>query len=169
MSHVLAVDPGLRATGYAYFRNGSLAKCGLHRSKLPDRAAAAAEIGREFALEFMRPLDVLIIEVPQVYQARLMKGDPNDLVSITLVAGALLQLPAALRRVVSPHHWKGNVPKDVTKSRVLFALSITERQLLQDLNVPDSLKHNVVDAIGLGQWLLSQKPPSPIARDRRSR
>lgn len=157
MTHLLAVDPSLRATGYAYFRNGALARVGLKCTKLADRAEAAAWIGREFAVEFLRPVDVLVIEVPQVYQARFLKGDPNDLVSIALVAGNILQVPATVRRVISPHQWKGNVPKDVTKNRVLLNLSATERELIQDHPAPEGLKHNIYDAIGIGLWFQKQR------------
>jgi hypothetical protein len=169
LSHILAIDPGLRATGYAYFRNGTLARCGLKRCKLTERAEIAAAIGRDFAVEFLRPLDVLLVEVPQVYQPRFLKGDPNDLVSLALVAGAALQLPAKARRAVSPHQWKGNVPKEITRSRVLFALSDIERDLVLDADVPESLRHNIFDAVGIGQWFLSQKMPPTLAPVRRKR
>lgn len=158
MTHVLAIDPGLRATGYAFFRGGNLASCGLIRCKLTERADIAAAIGRELALQFLRPLDAIIIEVPQVYQSRLMKGDPNDLVSIALVAGAALQVPAKVRRAVSPHQWKGNTPKDVTCRRLLMALNEQERDILADAAVPSSLRHNILDAIGIGKWFLDQQP-----------
>jgi hypothetical protein len=169
LTHILAIDPGLRATGYAYFRNGTLARCGLKRCDLIDRAEIAAAIGREFAVEFLKPLDALVVEVPQIYQPRFMKGDPNDLVNLALVAGSALQLPAKIRRAISPHQWKGNVPKEITRSRVLFALSDMEREILLDANVPESLKHNVFDAVGIGQWFLAQKMPTPIALTRRKR
>ncbi len=154
MSHILAIDPGLRATGYAYFRHGTLAQCGIKGSRARERAEAAAVIGRELAVEFRRPLDALIVEVPQVYQARLLKGDPNDLVSVALVAGATLQLPALIRLAVSPHQWKGNVPKEVTRSRVLFGISPAERLLISESGVAPSLQHNIYDAVGIGLWYL---------------
>lgn len=157
MNHVLAIDPGLRATGYAYFCNGKLIRPGLKRCKLSERAEIAAYIARELAVEFLKPLDALVVEVPQVYQPRLMKGDPNDLVSVALVAGAILQLPSIVRRVVSPHQWKGTTPKEISHRRVLMALSAGERRLLEELDAPASLLHNVLDAIGIGQWFMGQK------------
>src|SRR3954453_17031741 len=106
LTHILAIDPGLRATGYAYFRKGHLVRAGLKQCKLVERGEIAAFIGRDLAIEFVnQPLDALIVEVPQVYQSRLMKGDPNDLVSVALVAGAVFQVPARVRRAVSPHQW----------------------------------------------------------------
>ena len=154
MTYVLAIDPGLRATGYAYFCDGVLVRAGLKRTKLTERADAAAYIGREFAVEFLKPIDALVVEVPQVYQPRLMKGDPNDLVSVALVAGCVLQLPARVRRAVSPHQWKGNTPKEVSHTRLLLKLQPVERDVLQSADVPPSLLHNVFDAVGIGKWFI---------------
>lgn len=159
MTHVLAIDPGLRATGYAYFRKAHLVRAGIKQCALPERADIAAVIGRELALDFLnQPLDALIVEVPQVYQPRLLKGDPNDLVSVALVAGCALQLPARVRRAVSPHQWKGNVHKRIHHRRLLTSLTPLELGLLEAMDVPTSLQHNVLDAVGLGKWYLTTVP-----------
>jgi len=154
LTYVLAIDPGLRATGYAYFCDGKLVRAGLKRSKLTERADAAASMGRELAVEFLKPIDALVVEVPQVYQPRLMKGDPNDLVSVALVAGCVLQLPARIPKAVSPHQWKGNTRKDICNARVMMSLNAVERDILIGADIPGHLVHNVLDAIGIGKWYI---------------
>ena len=114
MSRRLAIDPGTRTTGYAIFDNSRLAACGcLTADGLYEMlaeimlASARMTLPREILPELKT-----VVERPQVYGQRKWKGDPNDLIGVALVAGAVAALfPPA--KFVLPHAWKGNAPKDV--------------------------------------------------------
>jgi hypothetical protein len=92
----------------------------------------------------------VVIERPQVYTQRKQKGDPNDLITVALNAGAFAGLfyGQALIHDYRPHRWKGQIPKGVAIERFQRRLSIEERARVEE--VPKTLMHNVWDAVGLG-------------------
>jgi hypothetical protein len=161
----VSIDPGLRACGVAVFENSVLVRAALVKS--PERGvrgpvawramadAVAAYIGRG-------ALDVLVIEVPQVYQQRAWKGDPGDLIELAGVDGALV---GALQPFESigyfPKEWKGQVPKEIHCARTILKLQtrgLDEEGKIEP--VAQSLRHNVVDAVGLGLFQLDNKSPA---------
>lgn len=104
----------------------------------------------------VEPVDVdLVIEVPQVYVAGRSKGDPDDLLELAGVDGAITTLlrPGKIAGF-KPREWKGQVPKEIHHARVLRKLNEAETAVLERANVPPSLRHNVVDAVALGVWFL---------------
>ena len=88
--------------------------------------------------------------------AKGLKTNPNDLLDLAMCAGAFfsaicVDMQAQLT-VVEPAEWKAQVPKDITKRRILELLSHSE---------PLSIKkggemHNVYDAIGIGLFALGR-------------
>jgi len=100
-------------------------------------------------------IDHLAIEFPRVRdkrtQRRAKKGtDPNDLVDLAGIVGAILATVDAVSTVWLPEEWKGQVPKEIHNARAIARLSPEEL-----VNVPKrprakDFDHNVVDAIGIG-------------------
>ncbi len=102
------------------------------------------------------PTDNAIIELPQIYPGP-RDEDPNDLIQVARCVGQWeceLRRAGATVRLVHPREWKGSVPKTVHNARVLAALTDAERARLPKL--PASKLHNVLDAVGLGLWLLKR-------------
>lgn len=98
------------------------------------------------------PLDFeIVIEVPQVY-APPGKNDPNDLIDLAGVVGAVIGKLATVGGTAiwtpRPREWKGNAPKRITTLRVHEKLTATEKALIPKLSA--TRLHNVLDAIHLG-------------------
>lgn len=151
---LLAIDPGVVGLGWANFCGGVLRSAGLIEHLLPDGLGQL--LGR-FRLMGVLGMTV-VVEIPQVYPQRLQKGDPNDLISVALVAGvaAAVFLPYCTPRFVKPHAWKGTVPKDIHNRRIEAALDENERKVLLASTKLKSKRHNVTDAVGLGLWKLGR-------------
>lgn len=143
---LLAVDPGLNA-GWALFRLGKLVACGLYRGK------HVAETVEAIQQDPFYDLDTLVVERPQAYSALKSKADPNDLITLALVAGAAIGAHGWHHlRTPSPAEWKGQTPKEIHHPRILAALAPAELEILELVKAPASLQHNVRDAVGLGLW-----------------
>ena len=169
---LIAVDPGLNATGWARFEASRLKACGLLCAKtggegiykalwMARRVSALAWASGGIANP---PADLLLaIEQPQIYMQRKQRGDPNDLIALAVVVGAIAaSIPDAHCILVPPRRWKGTIPKErsledyVIHHRVCSHLSETESGIytgtIQDIAL--SLRHNVADAVGIGLWAL---------------
>lgn len=147
---IIAFDPGTHAVAWAALEDGKLKRCGLERGKTP--VELLDRLDARFGIAWA-PGTRAIIEWPQVYRQRHWKGDPNDLVDLAAVAGVLRHLCRRIDpKLVRPHEWKGSVPKDVMNARVEKRLDEAELLALHTANAPASLRHNIVDAIGLGLW-----------------
>ncbi len=135
----LAIDPGVKHLGVAMFEGDRLVCAALVKTE--DRPALA-----EILFTYGYP-DLTVIEVPQCYQRSKSKGDPNDLIAVALVVGALQE---RLQRVelVKPRVWKGAVKKEVMLKRIAGKLTPEEQAILPKL--PKTLAHNVLDAVGIG-------------------
>jgi len=151
VSLLVAFDPAAHHVGWAAFREGRLASCGLERK---DPLSA----GLEELAGALRVAHRVVVEVPQVYQQRGWEGDPNDLIDVALTAGRIAQAfdGQAPAEFVRPHAWKSNVPKAVMLRRITESLDGAEQNVLHATKVPATLIHNVVDAIGLGIWALGR-------------
>ncbi len=79
---LLSIDPGVHSSGIAFWRDGALAQV--------DFLAPPGHVLEGPAI------DKLVIELPQVYQGRAQKGDPNDLIDLAFEVGRItkgLDLP----------------------------------------------------------------------------
>lgn len=150
---LLAVDPGKKACGVAYFEDGVLVRCGLPRGVGAYETALAVEGWLTFR-PILPVIDDLVVEGQQVYGGRI-RADPNDLLPLAQVVGAVFaRVPHLNRANPLPRQWKGSVAKDVFTARIRAALTDPEAELLSSLELPKSTEHNVLDAIGLGKWWL---------------
>lgn len=140
---LLSIDPGIDTGWAVWAATGSLVTCGLGPP----------------SNNTLHGIREAVIEKPQVYVRG--KGDPNDLITLAILVGQYKErlekahVPVTL---VIPHTWKGNVPKSIHNDRVLGKLTVLERALYTQsvLSLAVSKRHNVIDAIGLGLWLLKR-------------
>lgn len=147
-SSLVAIDPGACA-GVAAFFDRVLVSVGLEDvSRLPVRCVYAPGV-----------VDVVIVERPEVYSKGPRQADPNDLIKLALRAGALAQAFAPREVIeVLPKTWKGQVPKEIMAKRILASLSLEEREtwLFECGAMSATLRHNAIDAIGIGLYHLGR-------------
>lgn len=137
--------------GVAVFEDRELSSAWLVKG--PDWLGTAVIIIDELSRRY--PEEVLTgahwaIEIPQIYTQNKLRGDPNDLVSLALVAGALGAMIGDQSRITTylPRQWGGTVPKDIKNKRVQQKLSDEE---MARIELPaKSYQHNVWDAVGIG-------------------
>lgn len=159
MSKLLAIDPG-EWTGYAVYQMQKLVEAGvLGKGRAEIQGQLRATLGCLVAAG-RRP-DEAVIEIPQVYRQRQQKGDPNDLISVAIIAGICNSLIYSYTYcdvdLIHPREWKGQRPKDVDNRGILETLSQEELRIFEALKLPKSKAHNVVDAIGIGLWELGRR------------
>ena len=163
---LLAVDPAITCTGWAFFVGERLDRCGIIETKanMPfDRRIRSIGQGILQATPGV-PL-MLVIEWPQIYH-KWSKGDNNDLLPLAAIAGNLMShFPWAKTQLPKPAQWKGQVPKDVHNARVLKRLSVDETRLVAAARVAKSKAHNMIDAIGLGLWALGRMTKTGAANE----
>ncbi len=165
---LIAIDPGVRSMAIAVFHDdGTMVDAWNEAapmyntesfSRLLERWGSPSvrlfgRLNSHLRLETNR----VVGERQVVYSgAKGLKTNPNDLLDLAMCAGAFfsaicVDMQAQLT-VVEPAEWKAQVPKDITKRRILELLSHSE---------PLSIKkggemHNVYDAIGIGLFALGR-------------
>jgi hypothetical protein len=163
---MVSVDPGVYCAGIALWdldakgallsaTDSSWSVVASDRAPWSASARESVRLIRDLAAPWT--ITTLVIEQPQVYVRSRSKGDPNDLITLALNAGAIAGALGA-RAVVPlrPAEWKGQTPKEVVEQRARARLSATE---MGRLSMPSaaSKRHNVWDAIGIGlRWLRDQ-------------
>lgn len=148
MNPYLSIDPG-NDTGWALWDPASklMVDCGIGAP-----------------LHFDKP-SLVVIEKPQVYPNRVQKKrvDPNDLITLAIGVGRYAQRfesEGATVTLVLPRIWKGQLPKEVHHRRIKKDLSPIEssRYDFAAKRYCATVLHNMLDAIGLGQWAFSEGP-----------
>lgn len=146
---LLAVDPGVDASGWAVFIKGQLVSCGFDDN--------AVVVGR-----FVSGVSAtLVIERPQA-DGRLKGVDPQDVLDLSLAVGVFLGAARALGLGVAayqPREWKGQLPKEVTTERAKRLLAPYELTRIPKLTKKKI--HNTWDAIALGLFALKRKRQKP--------
>lgn len=94
---------------------------------------------------------LVVCEFPKVYPRGKSKGDPEDLLQLAAVVGAIG--PDVIYR---PYEWKGQTPKVISIARTQAALTDEERARVR---LPRNKKHqlDVWDAVGIGLYHLRAK------------
>lgn len=134
MSLLVSVDPGVHQSYVATFVDGAL-RC---------LSTGSAPLG---------PFEGrLVCEVPEVYAGKFER----DLINLALAAGRVCALHPS-PEYVRPAAWKGSVPKRVHNARVISMLSDNERKIVYDYPIAASLRHNLIDSVGIGLWALDRK------------
>lgn len=169
MTSLLCLDPAAGvsgASGVAYFDGGILVDAAIiRRPDAPTDFMAWYRIARavvEWSTFFDGP-DVFVAEWPFVYPDE-KKVNPNrDLLPLGgVVAHVSGMLPESVTRVVYlPREWKGSLQKKAFSDRIYSRLSPQERAVVDAVN-PPSLRHNALDAVGLGLKYLNRLEPVKV-------
>lgn len=150
MRYLLSIDPGKHCLGWAVWEDGKLISCGLERTKAKTLGGAILEL-----YDGMPICDRAVVELPRKYPYE-RRVRANDLIDLGAVAGAAAVCvdEGGELEFVYPAQWKGQTPKKIQHRRTRDALSEEEEAVLEQglLGVPESLRHNVLDAVGIGQW-----------------
>lgn len=154
MSTLLAIDPSLRGTGWALFENTNLASCGVIGG--PNQLSNIEAV-RAIRTSFHVALtpDEVVLEFPRIYpkgRGASDRIDPNDLLWVAAVAGALCTLGPS--STYYPSDWKGQSKKEKTLRIVLQACNPAERTVIE--SVQGAKRHNAVDAVGIGMYHLKR-------------
>lgn len=134
---LVTIDPG-NNSGIAVWEERILVQAYLVLDSAPSAHCLGAET---------------VVEIPKIYPVGKGKGDPNDLIRVAFVAGRITAGAAKVVRLY-PYEWKGQVDPDILEARILGLLTREEFALVPRL--PDSLRHNVTDAIGIGLFHLDR-------------
>jgi hypothetical protein len=144
---IVAIDPGVDFFGCAHFENKELVLCNLLNTE---------DFLKE-ELQRLHHIEKFYIELPQVYQQQFWKGDPNDLIALSVVIGRLAQKIGYHKcELVKPRNWKGTVEKTIMLNRIAKLMTKEEEKLFMLLGLSKSKAHNVLDAIGLGLWAVGR-------------
>ena len=167
---VLAFDPDLHHTGWAFVSDGSVKEVGT--VDVPAKLT-----GFEATLQMMNNvqlehdewshLDKVVIEGQQFYRPGRAKGNPNSLRWLAYLSGAIAGhalgfIPDTKVVIVDPADWKGQVPKHVHQARTYKRLGWPCEEhggkdpYMVPTGSPFELKatqwKHVGDAIGLALW-----------------
>lgn len=160
---LVALDPGIRGCGVAYYAGTCLARAGYVRNptkKGDDTTAVASVVAAltEWVKGcggcYLSETRILAVERPQIYTWGKGKGDPNQLIPLAEIgAGLACALPWTEYRTYRPRQWKGTIDGDVMVARISArgpgSLLTPEEHARVDLPCA-SLAHNVWDAVGIG-------------------
>lgn len=183
--NLLAVDPGVRGAGCAVFdENGQLVAAARVKNPADKRAPATPAMLASFAevihcwADAYGPVRWVVLEVPRTYGGRARDGaDPNDLISLALLDGALASQFKHLAEVAHywPEDWKGSTSKPGTVEEGYPVVAMVRRRLNHgELVVFDcamaikNVRHSwdVADAVGIGLKFFKRFEPRRVyARD----
>jgi hypothetical protein len=165
---VMSIDPATHGCGIALWREGKLVRAGYAPNRDKDSdivrrcASSASSAERWEAQSDLPPVDVLVVELPQVYArgAGKTKGDPNKTaIPLAMVDAAIAALfPYAEVHSYQPHAWKGSTQKPENASgevEYIIKSRVEDRLRLDEVATVDwtkSVAHSwdVADAIGVG-------------------
>lgn len=154
MITLLAIDPSLRGTGWALFKDTNLVSCGVIGGPNQLSNIEAVRAIRN-GVQGEAPDLQVVLEFPRIYPKGRGESDnidPNDLLWVAAVAGALCTLGPS--STYYPSDWKGQSKKEKTLRIVLQACNPAERAVIE--SVQGAKRHNAVDAVGIGMYHLKR-------------
>lgn len=147
----LAIDPG-NNTGVAWGVDGRLVACYLSDPAgaliVPDAVVPGTPVRA-------------IVEYPKFYGVRAYGssskayGVANSLIRESVTLGRWVEratLIGATVEEILPRDWKSTLPKRAMLKLIWSRLTREERALVLGLDLPKSLVHNVLDAVGVMLW-----------------
>ena len=145
---ILGIDPGMRATGVCYYVDGECDAFTIRPKSLSLMGAIVEVVDAlQDYLPDSLPLEVLVIERMQIYTREKSKGNPNDLIPLAMLAGAIMvRQPAGTVLLPTPAQWKGQVPKDIHHARIRAKVPGLGR-----------CSKDAMDAVGLVLWALERE------------
>lgn len=181
-----ALDPGLRHCGFTVATlQGVAVDAWLPRSKVRSHQSGGERIPAEngpvawrgmvsaIYLDLrerghLERITVLVVEWPEIYREekkgkKLRKVNPNDLLELAAVDGGLACALPRLERYerFTPRQWKKQYRKKNYQDQILEELSPEELALLEQ--TPESLRHNVIESLGLARFTASVLAGAPIS------
>lgn len=171
MKKVLAIDPSMKALGWALSVNGKLVDKGLIKRKSISKKLRPSKKVRRSIKYWVAMIDqminlvsdvidqvglpgVVVIELPRTYtrgsiasQAAKNSGAIEKLVFFVASLRSWFMMRDVDVVLVYPAGWKGQVPKRITQRRMMRKYGAW---------VADA-DHNVVDAVGILDWYLGTR------------
>jgi hypothetical protein len=145
---LISLDPGVQVAGVAIFEDFELSRAFLVRGDgWHETASNAWDIIRDSYPASVLILADVVVEIPQIYDTRQI--DVNDLITLSLMAGAFVGKGSPFVTTYLPAQWKGQVPKRIMTNRTKNKLSPEECARVE-LPSARGLQHNVWDAVGIG-------------------
>lgn len=154
--YTLGVDPGLNGTGWALLYNESgetvLHSHGIFFHGITDslvrRSMHYSEDLQNTLKQFMDKVNEVCIEYPAYFDTTSgnMIAKRGDLTKLTFLVGVLTKTVQSLKikvTLVPVNTWKGQLPKEVVKRRILKKLGENQCR---------NLKSHDWDAVGLGLY-----------------
>ena len=175
MSYLLAVDPGLESPGAALFVRGVLvAAADINVPNLGagashgQRALAAADAVVTWAVKQGARVSRVAHEWPQIYAGSKSRANPNNLIGMAAVDGAIdcaFAFIAASRGeqievcTFLPAEWAGQLPKDTRSGRYWKSprgTRIKSRLTDAEWLIASQLEHDGGDSVGIGLHALGR-------------
>lgn len=153
---LVCLDPGTAEAGIAVYENRELVCAWLSRLRPLGKTRGWLLMARQVYRDLMSryPLEALsgatlAIEVPQIYHGRSVGKDQIKLAQMgAALAGYLASRIEISVKEYLPKQWKGSVKKEAMTDRILERLTPEEISRIEEC--PASLRHNIVDACGIG-------------------
>jgi len=154
---LIAVDPSIRACGYAVFslgRGGYVLTSQYGVFTVPADKEFSWRARLHFILQQLNNLfqsykgSVLVLEMPDHLKAGIKE---RDMYKLAYLCGAI-EMSAFVNKLsttlIEPHEWKGSMKKEITTKRVNKTFGLAFRA--------NTIEHNIADAIALGTWFCEQ-------------
>jgi hypothetical protein len=155
---VLALDPGLRACGWAVFEELRLVTCGCARTK---GSATGPEQWRKMAVEMHKASlcctpDGLAVEYMQTRKG--MSAAHDNLIQLTWVSGLLAGYLDTELLAVPANDWTGGRKKEANHPVIESFLDASELAVLRKGMASTIKGHHkeVLDAVGIGLWAVGR-------------
>lgn len=160
MTRVIAIDPGLKASGIAEFIDGKLARCDcVHVKGFAGPKQYRAMSHALFAWIDTCPGDIAILAIEHMKTRRGRADAHAALIDLSHVSGGVWSLVEADRMVsVSTAEWTHMRPKHINAQRVKKTLTPVEAEVL-NRGLAGALKSHrkeVYDAVGIGLHIVER-------------
>lgn len=162
MARIIAIDPGTRLCGWAFFDDGVPLSAGVVKAAGVGRgatlAARACSMADQITDHMYGEVDFVVVERPLIYpDTKERDSDMMDLAVAAGVVGGWVAEAAGLGAQLvmpTPREWKGTIPKPIhnerTKAKCPAAVALVES------TVPKSQQNHVWDAVGLALWQIGK-------------
>jgi hypothetical protein len=164
---ILAIYPGLVCTGWAVLnhKSGTLLDCGIAQPfARVNETQTIAELRQkllriwEDRVGFSTNPKILAVEMPQCPDV-IQNPQTSDLVPVSIMSGLIwASFNAEKVFLPKPASWKRLIPMEAVNEKIAFRLNLVgKKALAEGLHVvPRYLRHNVYNAVGIGQWAYRQ-------------
>lgn len=158
---VVAIDPGVRALGWARADGGRIVACGVSRVSsayaLEDVARAhAAQIRHDAGLEPAPRTPLSAVVESMRWRPNDPASQPNDLLDVQTVGAIAATMIGGgfAPRLVRAQEWKRNLPKAIMHARLEAVLSEDEREIVRSAlaRAPKANAKEILDACGISVY-----------------